>query len=153
MALDNNIKLSNELKLDTEKQISNGCQKLGLYHTPKPVILKNNSVVMAGADKDIFNTIDKKKWDGDSKIRLVTHHWGANWNKGFDIYSKLDEMLEHPRWSNKIEFTYVGNVPDKFTFKNAKLINPLSGKELADEIKSNQMKYFINKRKCIRNQK
>ena len=80
-----------------------------------------------------------KKWDGDSKIRLVTHHWGANWNKGFDIYSKLDEMLEHPRWSNKIEFTYVGNVPDKFTFKNAKLINPLSGRELADEIKSNHI--------------
>ena len=100
---------------------------------------KNNSVVMAGADKDIFNTIDKKKWDGDSKIRLVTHHWGANWNKGFDIYSKLDEMLEHPRWSNKIEFTYIGNVPDKFTFKNAILINPLSGKELADEIKSNHI--------------
>ena len=48
-------------------------------------------------------------------------------------------MLEHPRWSNKIEFTYVGNVPDKFTFKNAKLINPLSGKELADEIKSNHI--------------
>jgi len=46
LALDNNIKLSNELKLDTEKQISNGCQKLGLYHTPKPVILKNNSVVI-----------------------------------------------------------------------------------------------------------
>ena len=46
LALDNNIKLSNELKLDTKKQISNGCQKLGLYHTPKPVILKNNSVVI-----------------------------------------------------------------------------------------------------------
>ena len=81
----------------------------------------------------------KKKWDGESKIRLVTHHWGANWNKGFDIYSKLDEMLEHPRWSNKIEFTYIGNVPDKFTFKNAILIDPLSGKELADEIKSNHI--------------
>ena len=46
LALDNNIKLSNELKLDTKKQISNGCQRLGLYHTPKPVILKNNSVVI-----------------------------------------------------------------------------------------------------------
>ena len=46
MALDKNIKLSNELKLDTKKQISNGCQKLGLYHTPKPAILKNNSIVI-----------------------------------------------------------------------------------------------------------
>ena len=100
---------------------------------------KNNSVVMAGADKEIFNSINQKKWDGNSKLKLVTHHWGANWNKGFDIYSKLDDMLNSPYWSNKIEFTYIGNVPDKFTFKNSKLIAPLSGKKLADKIKSHHL--------------
>ena len=43
---DLNNRMTTMLETGIEKQISNGCQKLGLYHTPKPVILKNNSVVI-----------------------------------------------------------------------------------------------------------
>ena len=45
------------------------------------------------------------------KVKLVTHHWSSNWNKGFDTYKRIDELINDEYWSNKIEFTYIGNVP------------------------------------------
>jgi hypothetical protein len=96
---------------------------------------QNNVVIYAGANNEVFNSINYKKWNGDSKISFVTHHWGANWNKGFSIYTKLDELLEDPYWKDIIEFTYIGNLPKNYSFKNAKHIKPLSGHKLAKEIK------------------
>jgi glycosyltransferase involved in cell wall biosynthesis len=101
--------------------------------------VKNSSVVMAGADESIFNRDNFQTWDDSKKIKVVTHHWGANWNKGFDIYSRLDELLSTPKYADKIDFTYIGNLPDKFYFKNANHINPLSGNELANELKKNHI--------------
>ena len=75
------------------------------------------------------------KWDSVGPIKLVTHHWGANWNKGFDFYLILDELIGKAEWKNKIEFTYIGNIPQKANFKNSSIIKPLSGASLADEIK------------------
>ena len=100
---------------------------------------KNNKVILAGADKQIFNNRDFMPWDKKGKLKIVTHHWGANWNKGFEIYSQIDNMLESDLWKEKIEFTYIGNLPRKFTFKNAKCVEPLSGIELAKEIKKNNL--------------
>ena len=40
--------------------------------------------------------------------------------KGFDVYKKLDDLLSTSEWKNKIEFTYIGNLPKGFNFKNAK---------------------------------
>ena len=37
------------------------------------------------------------------------------------------------------EFLYIGNLPRNFSFKNTEVIAPLSGKELADELKSNHI--------------
>ena len=69
------------------------------------------------------------------KIRITTHHWGANWNKGFKIYKLLDDLLTDENWRDKIEFNYIGNLPQKFKFYNTNVIPPLSGIELANEIK------------------
>tara|TARA_X000000368_G_C22938740_1_gene671108 strand:- start:805 stop:1104 length:300 start_codon:yes stop_codon:yes gene_type:complete len=46
LALDKRIRKSNELDLDIDKQISIGCQKLGLYHTPRPLIIRNKSIII-----------------------------------------------------------------------------------------------------------
>ena len=51
------------------------------------------SVILGGADEEIFNSVDKSRFRDGDKFKVVTHHWGNNWNKGFDIYSKLDRML------------------------------------------------------------
>lgn len=109
-----------------------------LYEEQK-ITKNNNRVILAGADSEIFNRDGLVKWNRKNKIKIVTHHWGANWNKGFDIYSKLDELLDSEEWRNKFEFTYIGNLPKNFMFKNTKVVAPLSGTELASEIKKNNL--------------
>ena len=96
-------------------------------------------VILGGADKKIFNSADKSQFKNGDKFKIVTHHWGNNWNKGFDIYSKLDQMLGLKEWSSRYEFTYIGNLPEDFNFKNTKYINPISGLKLASELKKNHI--------------
>lgn len=100
---------------------------------------KNNHVVLAGANKEIFNNNDYVPWDGSEEMRIVTHHWGANWNKGFDVYTNLDKLISSKKWQNKISFTYIGNLPKNFKFENTKVIKPLSGENLAEAIKKNHI--------------
>ena len=42
--------------------------------------------------------------------------------KGFDIYEELDQLIISDKWRGKIEFTYIGNIPRGFNFKNTKVI-------------------------------
>ena len=100
---------------------------------------EKNQVILSGADKEIFNSESYSKWNNNSKLRIVTHHWGADWNKGFDIYRQLDEMIGTEKYKDKIEFTYIGNLPKKFKFNNSKVITPISGKELSREIQKNHV--------------
>ena len=94
-----------------------------------------HTVILNGSDKKIFNNKGYKKWNRKEPLRLVTHHWGGNWMKGFDIYSKIDKMLENDFWRSKISFTYIGNLPKGFYFKNVNYIKPLDDFDLADELK------------------
>ncbi len=100
---------------------------------------KNNDVILAGANTEIFNDVGYLEWDKKTKLKLVTHHWGANWNKGFETYAKIDNLLAGDKWKEKIEFTYIGNIPKKFKFRNSTLLEPTSGLELAKLIKSNHV--------------
>ena len=101
--------------------------------------IKNNIVIMAGADKGIFNDKGRKKESKREKYKIVTHHWGNNWNKGFETYLKLDELLNNESYKNKISFTYVGNIPKNVKFQNSKVVEPLSGEALANEIKKHDI--------------
>ena len=96
-------------------------------NTPKSVILN-------GGNADLFQKYENIPWDGHQALRLVTHHWGGNRMKGFDVYDELDAMLGQRQWRNKIEFTYVGNLPKGHKFANAKHLAPLSGESLAKEL-------------------
>jgi len=100
---------------------------------------KLSSVVMSGSNNKIFNSNNFDNWDKTKKLKIVTHHWGANWNKGFDVYKKIDELLNIKEWNQKIEFTYIGNLPKNFEFKNSKYIEPLSGTELSNKLKENNL--------------
>ena len=95
------------------------------------------SVIMSGADEDIFNTSGLVEFNR-KKIKFVTHHWSDHSNKGFDIYKKFDEMLSLSENSN-LEFTYIGNVPKDVNFKNIIVKPPISGLTLAKEIKKNNI--------------
>lgn len=72
-------------------------------------------------------------------MQLVTHHWGGNWMKGFDVYRQLDRMLASPEWRDRVAFTYVGNLPKGFRFENARHLTSLDGGVLADELRSHHV--------------
>ncbi|MGE4338579.1 MAG: hypothetical protein AB7E55_21745 [Pigmentiphaga sp.] len=93
------------------------------------------STILNGADPAIFHSRGYRGWDGIEPLRLVTHHWGGNWNKGFDVYSRLDAMLAEPEWRGRIAFTYIGNLPPGFRFRHADYIPPLAGEQLAEALR------------------
>lgn len=94
------------------------------------------SVIANGADAGIFNPRGWSPWSGHGPLKLVTHHWGGNWMKGFDIYRRLDEILSGSAWKDRVDFTYVGNLPRGFSFRNARYVPPLDGEALATELRS-----------------
>ena len=83
----------------------------------------NTGVILSGSDTEIFNNINKESWNKTTKLKIVTHHWGNNWNKGFDVYSLLDNLLEEVNFSEKFEFTFIGNLPVNFTLKMQTILN------------------------------
>jgi hypothetical protein len=107
-------------------------RKLGL-------ISPNARVILNGANKDIFNSLGYKPWERKNKLRLVTHHWGANYLKGFDIYEKFDQLLASPNYSNKFEFMYIGNLPKMLPFLHTNCVEAKYGVELASSIRSNHV--------------
>ncbi len=96
----------------------------------------NSKVIMSGSDLTIFNDLNKITWDKSSKLKITTHHWGNNWNKGFELYTLLDNLLGKKELKEKFSFTYIGNLPKDYNFKNSVLKHPLSGSELAEELKN-----------------
>ena len=108
-------------------------------HLPKGIGKNKSSVILSGANKNIFNNKDKREWKKNEKLKIVTHHWGNDWNKGFEIYSKLDSLIGKDKNFEFVEFTYIGNLPKNFVFKNSKHIKPLSGIELASELKEHNL--------------
>ena len=97
------------------------------------------SVILAGANKEIFNDKKSSFWNRKEKIKLVTHHWSSHFNKGFDIYKLIDDLLIDNNWQDKIDFTYIGNQSMEYDLINTRLIEPLSGNELAEEIKKHHI--------------
>ena len=95
----------------------------------------HSSVITNGADAATFNPRGWQPWTGQGPMKLVTHHWGGNWMKGFDIYQRLDAMMGEPEWRGRIEFTYIGNLPRGFVFRYSRYVAPLNGEALADELR------------------
>lgn len=96
------------------------------YFLEKEWHCKNNHIVYNGVNFDHFKQNKKFK---NNKLNLVTHHWSNNRLKGFDIYEKLDSFVFE---NNKYTFTYIGR--DLGTFKNTKVIPPVFGKDLGQEL-------------------
>ncbi|MCM2306555.1 MAG: hypothetical protein NDI91_03670 [Sulfuritalea sp.] len=98
-----------------------------------------SSVILNGADARVFSSAPYARWDGQAPLRLVTHHWGGNRMKGFDIYEILDRLLAQDEWKKRIEFTYIGNLPAGFSFANARYLPPMQGEALARELSSHHV--------------
>lgn len=100
---------------------------------------ERSSVILNGGDKKIFNAEGFSPWNHHESLKIVTHHWGDNWLKGFDIYRQLDDMLERAEWKERIRFTYIGRIPEDCSFRNTQQIKPLSGTALASELRNHHL--------------
>ena len=101
--------------------------------------MDNSHVILSGSNKTVFNSKNKSIKKPDEAYRFVTHHWGNNWNKGFDNYQQLDQLVADESFKYDIEFTYIGNLPKNFEFYNSNHIQPLDGENLAKELKKNHI--------------
>lgn len=122
--MNNLLKTSNYLA-DHTVFVGSWLKKLDLWEK------KNYSVILNGSDKSLFYQRVIKKL---SPYSLVTHHWSDNNMKGFDIYKKIDLLLNKTYWKNKISFTYIGRLPKNFKFTNTRVLEPLFKENLAKEI-------------------
>lgn len=103
------------------------------YYTSLGAAPKQYTVIYNGVDNEIYHKNDKPK---SSNISVVTHHWSNNQMKGFDIYDELDRALGG-ELGKKIDFTYVGR--DRGTFKNTKVVQPLYGDALGNELRKHNV--------------
>lgn len=97
-------------------------------YTEKPSVIIHN-----GCDQDIFNFCHKQiPCQQKEKIKIVTHHWSSNINKGYETYYKLWDYFKTNN-NNKYEFVFIGkNVPEMFS--KVKISGPFVGNELASEL-------------------
>ena len=78
----------------------------------------------------------ERNWNKENKFKLVTHHWGNNINKGYQVYKKIDMLLDDPLWNKKIEFTFIGNLHQSIKFKNVKNNNSDPLEQSSNRIKA-----------------
>ena len=103
--------------------VSNWMKK---YHVDKGWNCPSQTVFYNGVNKKNFFPREKIS---NGKVNIVTHHWSNNYLKGFDVYDWLDEWVaKNPDFT----FTYIGR--ENGNFKNTKVVPPLFGKQLGDEL-------------------
>jgi hypothetical protein len=95
---------------------------------------RSTSVILNGSDRMLFNSVGYVRWDKAGPLKFVTHHWGAHWMKGFDIYEQFDRLLDEEQNRKLFSFTYIGNVPEGFRFRNVCHVRPVHGVKLAEWI-------------------
>jgi glycosyltransferase involved in cell wall biosynthesis len=92
-------------------------------------------VILTGADSEVFNPDGRAEPVAGEKFRLATHHWSKNYLKGFDIYERLDYLLDREPYRSQFEFTCIGSLPLGLTFHNTCHISPIDGREVASLLK------------------
>lgn len=93
-------------------------------------INRPHRVVYNGADPEVFHPIGEKQFAGEEVFRLVTHHWSANWMKGFGIYKEIDSLISRGKLKD-LELWVIGQWPEEIVWQSAITFPPASGKELA----------------------
>lgn len=122
--------------IDSRIFVSNWLKNL--YET-QGISQKNNITLLGGPNSEVFNNVDKEKWNGSEKLKIITHHWSSNPMKGFEIYKKLDDLISSERWKNKIEFTYIGNLPRDFKLYNSNVFPAMDKENLSEELKKHHI--------------
>ena len=95
---------------------------------------KENCEIVNNAPLEVFHKFKKHKKLG-KKVKLITHHWSTNPKKGFAFYKSLDKFVGENK--DKFSFTYIGRIPDGFSFENTNYIEATGDNEfLAKKLSS-----------------
>lgn len=94
-------------------------------------LAKPHSIITPGSDPDVFYPLENFLWRQNQSLRLVTHHWSDNWNKGFDVYQQIDEFIARQQ-NSKFELWVIGRWPQEIKWKAARTFPPTTGALLAD---------------------
>ena len=87
--------------------ISEWLKTLPLWHN-----IKDFSIIRNGADSNLFFPSNNISWNKEKPLKLVTHHWSNNMNKGYQMYYDLWFYLKKTK---NYEFVFIGqNVPEMF---------------------------------------
>ncbi len=88
-----------------------------------------HSVITPGADLRFFHPIGTALPTLGEPLRLVTHHWSDNWNKGFDVYQQIDEWIAAQQ-EKKFELWVIGRWPQELKWKSARTFPSVTGAKL-----------------------
>ena len=103
-----------------------------IYEKNNILIRKKNIIIPNAALDNIFEKRDKKI---EEKIELITTCWSNGIHKGIEFYIFLDNNLDF----SKFNYTYIGQIPNGYKFKNIKHLPPLNKLELAKYLKKSDI--------------
>lgn len=104
------------------------------YYTSKG-FNKSSHVIYNGCNpKYFYPNLQKSK--PTTPIKLVTHHWSNNPNKGSLYYQLIDEYCQT---HNDIEFTYIGRYWNGYQPKATTIIQPLCDEALGNALQKNDV--------------
>ena len=96
------------------------------YHLSRGWNCKDVAVIYNGVNKEHFRKREKIQ---NGKVNIVAHHWSDNRMKGTDVYEFLDALVGE---DDRFTFTYIGRTSTDF--KHSKVISPLYGASLGEEL-------------------
>lgn len=88
-----------------------------------------HTVITNGADPAIYHPVGSADLAPTEPMRLVTHHWSDNWNKGFAVYREIDRLIAARRLE-RVELRVIGRWPSEVRWQAATTVGPVSGVQL-----------------------
>ena len=119
-------------KWSLDQSISNGLK-----------INRNKCIIHNAPNPNIF--YDNKNKKSGKKIKLIASSWSNNINKGYELYHKLDNLLDF----EKYEMTFVGNIQKPF--KNIKMIKAVNSNKLSEILRDHDIFIFASKLEACSN--
>ena len=93
-----------------------------------------HSVILNGADPAVFHPVGRAARAPDGPLRIVTHHWSDNWNKGFAVYAEIDELISRGALDST-ELWVIGRWPADIRWRSARTFPSMRGPELARHLR------------------
>ena len=93
-----------------------------------------HSIITNGADPAIYHPIGSADMRAGEPMRLVTHHWSDNWNKGFAVYQEIDRLIAEGLLKD-VTFQVIGRWPREIGWRAATTVAPVRGARLAGRLR------------------